>query len=213
MINIDFTNIDNAKLIGRLLPWWARGKTISLLLQALLSPIASAHLSFKSWALERYIECHITAQKASLEWYLKYRLKSHFHNENDNFYITQGINEALSCFSGDIWRNGLHWDNGQRWGANPESIITMNMNLSCTNTGVWENNMFWNNELLWDNEDNGKKYNDDYLESIDQTNVYAPAIVDTVNYNHEDYERDIRNIMSKFMINFNKINIIVADME
>ena len=75
------------------------------------------------------------------------------------------------------------------------------------------NSMLWNNALLWDNENNGKKYNDAYLESIDQTNVYAPAIIDTVNYNHEDYERDIRNIMSKFMINFNKINIIVADTE
>ena len=55
------------------------------------------------------------------------------------------------------------------------------------------------------------KYNDDYLESINRTNVYAPAIVDTINYNHDDYMRDIRNIMSKFMINFNKVVIIIAD--
>lgn len=213
MINIDFANIDNAKLIGRLLPFWARGRKISLLLQAILSPIASAHSQFKAWALQRYIECHITAQKSSLEWYLKYRLKHHFLKENDNFFITHGINESLSCFSSNVWRNGLHWDNALRWNVDTEPLVSMNMNLTCINTGLWENSMLWNNALLWDNEDNGKKYNDDYLESIDQTNVYAPAIVDTINYNHEDYERDIRNIMSKFMINFNKINVIIADTE
>ena len=211
MINIDFTNISNAKLIGRLLPFWARGKTVSLLLQAILSPIASAHIKFQNWGLQRYIECQITAQKLSLEWYLKYRLKNHFLNENDSFYITQGINESIACFSSEVWRNGIHWDNALRWGVDLEPLVNMNMNLTCINTGMWENRMLWNNALLWDNEDNGKKYNDEYLESIDQTNVYAPAIVDTVNYNHEDYERDIRNIMSKFMINFNHIKIIIAD--
>lgn len=211
MINIDFTNINNAKLIGRLLPFWARGKKLSLLLQAILSPIASTHLSFQNWGLQRYIECQITAQKLSLEWYLKYRLKQRFLNENDSFYITQGVNESVACFSSGFWRNGIHWDNALRWGVDLEPLVSMNMNLTCINTGLWENRMLWNNVLLWDNEDNGKKYNDDYLESVDKTNVYAPAIVDTVNYNHEDYERDIRNIMSKFMINFNQINIIIAD--
>ena len=119
----------------------------------------------------------------------------------------------MSCFSSDVWRNGLHWDNNLRWNVDMEPLVHMNMNLSCINTGMWENTMLWNNALLWDNENNGKKYNDDYLEIVNQTNVYAPAIIDTVNYNHEDYERDIKNIMSKFMINFSKIHIIIADTE
>lgn len=213
MINVDFANIDNATIIGRLLPFWARGRKTALLLQALLSPLTSVHSQFKTWALQRFIECQITAQRISLEWYLKYRLKSHFLNENDSFFITSGINESLSCFSSNVWRNGLHWDNDQRWNVDEEPLVSMNMNFTCINTGLWENRMLWNNALLWVNEDNGKKYNDDYLEAVDQTNVYAPAIVDTVNYNHEDYERDIRNIMSKFIINFNKINVIVTDTE
>jgi len=130
MINIDFTNIDNAKLIGRLLPFWARGKKISLLLQAILSPIASAHSRFKAWGLERYIECHITAQKSSLEWYLKYRLQLHFLKENDNFFITQGINESLSCFSSNVWRNGLHWDNALRWNVDTEPLVSGIMRIT-----------------------------------------------------------------------------------
>lgn len=213
MINVDFANIDNATIIGRLLPFWARGRKTSLFLQAILSPLTSAHNQFKAWALQRFIECQVTAQKSSLEWYLKYRLKFHFQNENDSFYITSGVNESLSCLSGDVWRNGLHWDNEQRWGVDYEPLVSMNMNLTCINTGKWENRMLWNNALLWFNENNGKKYNDDYLEMVNQTNVYAPAIIDTVNYNHEDYERDIRNILSQFMINFDKINIVVTDTE
>lgn len=213
MINIDFVNIDNDKLISRLLPFWVRGRKASLLLQAILSPISSVHNIFKVWGLERFIECHITSQESSLEWYLKYKLQKHFHNENDTFFINSGINESISCFSSDVWRNGLHWDNALRWNINTEPIVNMNQNLTCINTGLWESQMLWNNALLWCNEENGKKYNDTYLESVDQTIVYAPAIVDTINYNHEDYERDIRNIMSKFMINFNKVNIIIADTE
>ena len=143
MISVNFLNIDNAKMIGRLLPFWSRGRKISLLLQALLNPLVPLHKTFKVWALDKFIECHITAQKSSLEWYLKYRLQYHFLNESDNFSIVESIDESP--------------------------------------------------------------------ELTNQTFVYAPAIVDTVNYDHEDYERDIRYIMSKFMINFNKINVIVAD--
>ena len=210
MINIDFVNINNAKLIGRLLPWWIRGRRISLFLQALLYPIKSAHDTFKKWGLERYIESHITAQKASLEWYLKYKLKHHFRNEHDEFFIAQGINELMCCFSGTYWRNGLHWDNGLRWNTGDDFIAGLNMHLSCFNTGIWEEKLYWNNAMLWENKPNGKQYDDEYLETRDVINVYAPAIVETINYSFEDYERDIRNIMAKFMINFNKINIIIA---
>lgn len=170
------------------MPYWARGRKISLLLQAILSPIVSVHNKFKSWALERYIECHITAQKLSIEWYLKYKLKSHFLNENDNFLIIHGISEADT----DL-----------------ESQYTTNMHFTCINTGIWRNNMFWSNELLWFNEDNDLIY--DLIKMTDQTYIYAPAIVTTITYGAEDYERDIRNIMSKFMTNFSKVNIIVMN--
>jgi len=213
MLNVDFTNIDNAKLVGRLLPFWARGKKISLLMQALLSPLTMAHDSFKAWALELYIQCHITAQQSSLEWYLNYKLKSHFRNTDDTFFVVHGINESLSCFSSDVWRNALHWDNVLRWTINTEPLVAMNMNITCINTGVWINNALWNDALLYENEDNGKSFDDSYLESIGRVNVYAPAITDTIEYNSEDYERDIRNIMSKFMINFDNIYIYIANVE
>ena len=213
MINIDFTNIDNGKLIGRLLPFWARGKKTSLLLQALISPLKSAHNLFKVWALSMYIDCHITAQKDSLEWYLKYRLKSHFADESGEFHVVHGLNEAVSCFSREYWSNNLHWSNELKWEIGSSGITPVNPQFSCFNTGLWLNEMVWNDCLLWENEYVNKEDDDMFLESVDVTTVYAPAIIDTVLYNHEDYERDIRNIMSKFMINFNPINIIVANIK
>lgn len=168
MINIDFVNIDNAKLVGRLLPYWARGKKISLLLQALLSPLIMIHNQFKVWVLETYIQCHVTAQRASLEWYLNYKLGSHFKNPSSSFSIVHG------------------------------------MNLTCINTGLWENELPWSNFDVWQNERNNKPYNDGYV------NVLAPAITETTKYNSEDYERDIRNIMSKFMINFDPVYIFIV---
>lgn len=168
MINVDFINIDNARLIGRLLPFWARGRWISLFMMAILSPIISVHNAFKVWALKQYVSCFITAQKASLEWYLKYCLKSRFLDEDDSFVVDHGNSSPLSCFSSEIWENSGYWDNG----------------------------------LLWDDKE--------YIEQRELVKIAAPEIVDTVSYNHEDYERDIRNILSKFMINFDKISITIA---
>lgn len=174
MIKINFLNIDNAKLVGRLLPFWARGRRVSLFLQACLSPLISIHNAFKAWGIERFIEGSVTAQKPSIEWYLNYKLKKYFKTKTDSFRIISGINTAISCYSTPGWRNDIHWDNSLYWGI----IIPVD---------------------------------DEYLETRGQTNVYAPAIIESINYSKEDYERDIRYIMSKYMVTFCKIKIIISD--
>lgn len=212
MVNIDFVNINNATLIGRLLPFWARGRKISLLLQAILTPIISIHNNFKAWALERFIECHITAQRSSLEWYLKYKLKQHFLNENDVFYIADGIDRTICCFSNNIWTNELPWDNQMHWSVDVEPLIDINASYSCINSGKWRNERLWQEHLPWVNEpDEDEEAEENYIKLIDGIIVYAPAIINTINYDTEDYERDIRFIMSKYMICFKKITIIIAN--
>lgn len=182
MINVDFLNIDNAKLVGRLLPFWARGKKLSLLLQAILSPIISVHNNFKLWALEQYIYTHITSQAMSIEWYLKYKLKSHFVNESHSFVVRdESMNEFLTCF-GDLWTNEFEWKNDVLW---PLSYNYNPVSLS---------------EVEEETEDESS-----------YTYIYAPAIVSTINYNQDDYIRDINYIVSQFMTNFNKIKIIIVN--
>lgn len=175
MLNVDFLNIDNDKMIGRLLPFWARGRKISLLLQALLYPLRYVHQKFKVWALERYIESHISGQKMSLEWYLKYMLKTHLVDEKQEFFITQEAQELITSLSSNNWDNYSFWDNEQPW-MNGYVVIAP--------------------ELA------------DIINHC--TIVYAPPIVETIDYDYSDYERDIRFIISKYMINFSKVFIIFA---
>lgn len=176
MINVDFTNIDNARMVGRILPFWARGRKMSLLIQALIYPLKYVHDNFKLWALERYIENHITGQKLSIEWYLKYKLHSHFKTTTDTFFITQHLDELMVHLT----------------------------------TGFWDNTVKWNNYVKWENGKVGQL--SDFDEALEGTTiVYAPPIIETISYNYEDYERDIRFIMSKYMINFSKINILISE--
>ena len=194
MINVDYVNIDNAKLIGRLLPFWARGKNISLLLQAVLSPIISVHNNFKLWALEQYIYTHITSQAMSLEWYLKYKLKSHFANENHSFVVKD---ESMT-FSPD-------------YGSDEEGAIDI---YTCFGGEVWVNEFSWRNNVLWSPLQLDEIAEHELEEKTDDGSyiyIYAPAIVSTINYNQDDYVRDINYIVSKFMTNFKKIKIYIIN--
>lgn len=213
MISIDFLNISNAKTIGRLLPFWARGKKLAIFLLGVLSPLQKAHETFKSWAFEQYVKAHITAQKDSLEWYLKYCLHSHFADPEDVFYIVHGENRIKSCFSDLFWNNERVWDNTLTWQYEYELPININPNIACFTDGLWYNNRLWVSALLWNGVSAANNDDDTSDESTNDIKVYAPAIVVTINYSHEDYERDIRNIMSKYMINFNKIRIIISNLQ
>lgn len=176
MISVDFTNIDNAKLIGKLLPYWVRGRKISLFMQAILKPIVTVHQAFQVWALKKYIECHITAQKASLEWYLNYQLSSHFKYSDATFYIVFGMNDAYCCF----------------------------------NSGLWVNEFLFENDYYWDDGDSVGENSSNMEAVVGHIKLYAPAIVETINYTSADYERDIKMILSKYMINFDGIEIEIA---
>lgn len=194
MINIDFVKINNAILIGRLLPFWARGRKTSLLLQAILSPIISAHNNFKAWALERFIECHITSQRPSLEWFLKYKLKKHFLNGCDVFTIVNGNDKSICCFNNYNRSSQQPWDNQMLCDVNAGPLIDTKSGKRRINDANRDDDNIYNRPML-----------------IDSIVVNAPAIVNTINYNYEDYERDIRYIMSKYMINFKRIYIIIAN--
>lgn len=175
MINIDFIKINHSRIIGRLLPFWARGHKMAMLMQSLIYPLKYDHANFHAWALEKYIESHITGQKLPLEWYLKYKLGAHLLNPSDKFFITQSVSELIDYLKSGLWENDTRWNNYIKW-----------------------NNGFDGNLPQVSEEFNGT------------TMVYAPAIMETVSYDYADYERDIRYILSKYMINFSKINLIFA---
>lgn len=84
-------DIDNAKVIGRVLPFYIRGRKISVFLYAIAYPLVTLHETFKEWALQKKIEASITSQTLTMEWYLTYLFKDRFEDETASFRITDNF--------------------------------------------------------------------------------------------------------------------------
>ena len=188
MINVKFLNIDNAKLMGRLLPHWLRGSRASRLLQAVTSPLVSLHNQFKAWALEYYVMAHITAQRESIQWYLTYRLREHFRDKDDKFDVRCGLRNPV---------NLLFTRSEQR------------------ETYLYTSPIFSREELSDNEELKGRNMviyrRGEVYEATGVADIFAPAIEELYNYDKEDYRKEIKSIMDKFMTNFRKYNIIILE--
>lgn len=184
MINVNFLNIDNGKLLGRLLPFWLRGKRITLFLLAILSPLISLHNKFKGWALEHYIVAHITAQRKSIEWYLNYKLKSHFLEPDKRFQVFCGVDK-------------------------PENIIFRNSEFH--NIEAYTAPIYYNDEEDKGNHEMITYYKDEVVEATGAASIYAPKIIETISYDMTDYIKDIHSYLDKFITNFRKYNIIIVE--
>ena len=182
MINVNFTSIDNVKIISRLLPFWLKGKKAILFLSAILNPLKAVHNNFRAWALEHFIIAHITAQKQSLEWYLTYRLKEHFVHEDDMFEVIQDV-------------------------GTPENIIFFNRESNSIDT--YTAPVFFADEA--DDTEMIIYSKGEIHEATKIANIYAPAIVQTLSYAESDYIRDINTILRRFMTNFRQYNIIISE--
>ena len=86
-------DIDNAKVIGRVLPFYIRGRKISVFLYAIAYPLVTLHETFKEWALQKKIEASITSQTLTMEWYLTYLFKDRFEDEAASFRITDNFSD------------------------------------------------------------------------------------------------------------------------
>ncbi len=87
MLNVDRYIIRNASLVGRILPFFARGKKMQSFLIGITQPLVSLHESFLSWAIDRKAECVATSQKIVLRWYLTKIFQRVMVNKNAQFAI------------------------------------------------------------------------------------------------------------------------------
>lgn len=86
-MNIERYKIDNPTVIGKLLPFFIRGRKVTLFLEAIASPLVYVHNQFVSWAEERMYETRVTSQKQILLWYLTHRFRQYFINKDEKFTI------------------------------------------------------------------------------------------------------------------------------
>ena len=115
MLGTDKYAIDNKKLLGRLLPFFARGRNLSGILLASISPIESLHKEWREWALDRIIESVATSQPVVLRWYLKKMLLPYMENAADEFGIlSYGADYYIFIFEDKAEQNlkgsvGSYW--------------------------------------------------------------------------------------------------------
>lgn len=79
--------ISNAKIIARLLPFWARGRKLFSLIYGSLKPIESIHETFYSWAKYCFMEIKIPFNRAGIEYVLTKELNNYFANKEDKFNL------------------------------------------------------------------------------------------------------------------------------
>lgn len=189
MINTDRYNITNSKVICEALPFYARGRKISLLLEAAAYPIISIHNKFKEWALERMIEASVTSQSAALVWYLNHVFKKRFKNKNDSFKIVTDATEGGAT----IW-------------FLDEQVLHVGYTPWMLDDEIEQNDKNLN-LLVTRNFDEVAEITSDVL-------IYAPQISDSFSYNNEMYKGDIRKHVDKYVtVPDLTYSVIIKDLE
>ena len=88
-MNTNIYDIDNTKIICRILPFFARGKRMILFLKAIANPLRRLHKIFLKWAYLMILKAKMTSQTDILIWYLNYTFRYLFQDKNDSFEIIQ----------------------------------------------------------------------------------------------------------------------------
>lgn len=86
-MDVDRYKINNTSLIGRILPFFARGRRLQSFLIGITTPLTGLHGSFLSWALMRKAECVATSQPIMLLWYLKKVFENLIENNQSQFSL------------------------------------------------------------------------------------------------------------------------------
>jgi len=178
--------IDNARAICRLLPFWIRGRRMILFLEAVSHPLKKVHDAFKEWAYERLIDATITSQQISLVWFLNHRLRKYFINQGDSFRITSDAfseGEIVYNFSENfLTGNHYAYDYGEEVEPATENMLLKNFNEGVT-------------------------YNADII-------IIAPDIVETEEYGKENYKNEIRRYIDSYITVPDKYEVLtISDID
>lgn len=167
--------------IGKILPYYARGRKMSLFLEAICHPIEMLHNAWIKWAEEKIVEASVTSQALPLAWFLKYKLSSHFINEGDEFVVNNGIETPTNFifteneyflsdeYSKHIYNEEENYDNLTMTIWSPEEILDDNINFT----------------------------------------ILAPEIKETSTYGTDEYMHDITKLTNQYNTSFKTYKIII----
>lgn len=173
--------IDNGKVICRLLPFFLRGRKTSLMLEAMAHPLKSLHKAYLDWALERKIEASTTSQKASLIWYLNHKMRGHFLNKEDTFRIITNM----------YYPESVIYNMGEQHEGDDRVVVDMTEAQS-------ENQLYLHN------------IKEDIEENSQMIIIMAPRIFETQQYNNTIYEKEIKKCADKYLVAVTNYMIILT---
>ena len=180
----DIYKISNQKIICRVLPFYARGRKMILLLEAIASPLISLHNTFLTWAYGMLLKTKVTAQTDVLIWYLNYLFKEHFYNQNDSFSIEQD--------------------------QDPEDLISFNYreiaNFKMLGTKIFDVSEE-SDALLY------SKATRDFESRMDVNSIviHAPKLKSDANYTAINYMQEIHKVIDEYKTSFRNYAISINE--
>lgn len=183
-MNTNIYRISNAKIICRLLPFFARGRKTILFLEAIASPLTSLHKQFLAWSYEMVVNTKVTFQTIIFVWYLNHKFRHHFAESSDTFEILQDQNDdGLAVFY-----RGEH----ELMGMFASRVYN-----------VSERDMLADYSQPLDSIVNHI--------SVNTIVIKAPVITETDKYGYSQYIREILAIVEEYKTSFGKCNVIIKE--
>lgn len=98
-VNVQRYTVSSKALVGRLVPFFLRGKKVLQFLAAISAPLDSVNITFRKWCRNTLVDAATTSQIIVLKWSMKEKLGQYFANENDNFqFYTYGRAEYTTVY-------------------------------------------------------------------------------------------------------------------
>lgn len=183
-MNTNIYRISNAKIICRVLPFFARGRKTILFLEAIASPLVSLHKNFLAWSYEMVVNAKVTFQTVVFIWYLNHKFSGHFVDSSDSFEISQDQeNDGLVIF---------YMDETELMSVFSSRVFN-----------VSEKKMLVDYSQPLDSIENHT--------SVNIIVIKAPAITETEDYNTTQYIRDILVVVEEYKTSFGKCNVIIKE--
>lgn len=177
----DKYDINVPKAVGKLLPFWARGRKTCLFLAGILEPLRQTHSAWVNWAVERLIEAAVTYQPISLEWYLNHVFRRRFADPDASFAVFEA-----SAPTNVIYTESEYFEADEH----SQHIYCMSEEAEDLTMTVYKRG--------------------EVPEFVEGIAISAPAINQNSQYDNEDYVKDIESVIKKYDVTFRQHQINIS---
>lgn len=107
-INVERYKASSKTLLGKITPFFLRGKNLMRFLSAIVSPIDSVNEKFREWCKWTIVDAVTTSQIIVLKWSMKTKLERYILNKDSYFDIQTYGRTSYTTLYQDISEELLH---------------------------------------------------------------------------------------------------------